>query len=171
VIAAGTTGEGATRDLLAALRAGAIKTILVADGADLERTPVGKELLAQMARVPTRIVLASRSGEATGLATIVLPLAMWAERDGTLVSGDGRLQRFARAIEPPGDARPAFWVFLSLLGLLGKAREEETARQVFRWLASEVPALAGLGYDRLGPLGIDLASASARVPDGAHVTA
>jgi predicted molibdopterin-dependent oxidoreductase YjgC len=45
----------------------------------------------------------------------VLPLAAWAECDGTFVNGDGREQRVAAARRPQGQARQG-WDALCKLG-------------------------------------------------------
>ena len=49
-------------------------------------------------------------------ADVVLPAAMWAEKDGTWENAAGRLQAFDRAIDPPGLARREGDVYLRLLG-------------------------------------------------------
>ena len=56
----------------------------------------------------------------TEAADVVLPGAMWAEKDGTWENAGGKLQSFDRAIDPPGLARREGDVYLKLL-----AREPE----------------------------------------------
>ena len=53
-------------------------------------------------------------------ADVVLPGAVWAEKDGTWENAAGKLQAFDRAIDPPGLARREGDVYLKLL-----AREPE----------------------------------------------
>ncbi len=48
-------------------------------------------------------------------ADVVLPIAQYAETPGTLVNIEGRVQRFAAAVPPPGAVRPA-WKVLRVLG-------------------------------------------------------
>ena len=52
----------------------------------------------------------------TSSADVVLPAAMWAEKDGTWENAAGKLQAFDRAIDPPGLARREGDVYLKLLG-------------------------------------------------------
>ena len=47
---------------------------------------------------------------------VLLPGAMWAEKDGTWENAAGKLQAFDKAIEPPGAARREGDVYLKLLG-------------------------------------------------------
>lgn len=47
-------------------------------------------------------------------ADLVLPAAAFGEEDGTVVSGDGRVRRVAKAVDPPGEALPD-WKILSLV--------------------------------------------------------
>jgi NADH-quinone oxidoreductase subunit G len=48
-------------------------------------------------------------------AHLVLPIAVFAETSGTYVNAEGRWQSFAAAVNPPGEARPA-WKVLRVLG-------------------------------------------------------
>jgi predicted molibdopterin-dependent oxidoreductase YjgC len=60
-------------------------------------------------------------------ADVVLPVASFAEKDGTFTNSDRRVQRVRRAINPPGIARPD-WEIVSELarrGLRSPARAEE----------------------------------------------
>ena len=40
----------------------------------------------------------------TAIADVVLPSALWIEREGIVVTGERRVQHFARLVRPPGDA-------------------------------------------------------------------
>jgi NADH-quinone oxidoreductase subunit G len=70
----------------------------------------------QRARV---IYLGTHANATAALAELVVPLAMWAEKDGLCVNRQGRVQRFQRAILPPGEAREDWRVLVELLGQLG----------------------------------------------------
>ncbi|HFD86728.1 MAG TPA: NADH-quinone oxidoreductase subunit G, partial [Gammaproteobacteria bacterium] len=47
-------------------------------------------------------------------ADVILPIATWLETAGTFVNGEGRWQGFRAAVEPLGEARPAWKVFRTL---------------------------------------------------------
>ena len=38
----------------------------------------------------------------------------WTEKEGTFVDGTGRVQRVRAAVQPPGEARPDFWILAAL---------------------------------------------------------
>ena len=57
------------------------------------------------------------------LAHIVLPAAIWGEKDGTYTNGERRVSRVRRAVNPPGQARADFDIFLHLARELGVAGE------------------------------------------------
>jgi predicted molibdopterin-dependent oxidoreductase YjgC len=66
------------------------------------------------------IVQASHASPLTERADVVLPMAVWSERSGTLTNTEGLVQEARKATEPLGEARPD-WEILSMLGeKLGK---------------------------------------------------
>jgi assimilatory nitrate reductase catalytic subunit len=52
-------------------------------------------------------------------AHLVLPAAMWGEKEGTYTNSERRVSKVNRAVAPPGEARPDFDIFLQLAGTLG----------------------------------------------------
>ena len=53
------------------------------------------------------------------LAHLVLPAAIWGEKEGTYTNSERRVSKVNRAVEPPGDAKPDFEIFLELARRLG----------------------------------------------------
>jgi formate dehydrogenase major subunit len=69
------------------------------------------------------VVQASYESPLTERANVVLPMAIWSERAGSLASTDGRVQKANKAVDPQGEAK-ADWEILSLLAdMLGKKIE------------------------------------------------
>jgi anaerobic selenocysteine-containing dehydrogenase len=52
-------------------------------------------------------------------AHLVLPAAMWGEKEGTYTNSERRVSRVNRAVPPPGEARADFDIFLGLAAVLG----------------------------------------------------
>ena len=52
-------------------------------------------------------------------AHLVLPAAIWGEKEGTYTNSERRVSRVNRAVAPPGEARSDFDIFLDLAGALG----------------------------------------------------
>jgi assimilatory nitrate reductase catalytic subunit len=55
----------------------------------------------------------------TALADLVLPAAIWGEKEGTYTNSERRVSKVNRAVQPPGEARPDFDIFLDLASALG----------------------------------------------------
>jgi anaerobic selenocysteine-containing dehydrogenase len=52
-------------------------------------------------------------------AHLMLPAAMWGEKEGTYTNSERRVSKVNRAVPPPGEARPDFDIFLDAAGALG----------------------------------------------------
>jgi NADH-quinone oxidoreductase subunit G len=125
-------------------------TALIVFGEDVTRHGIKPELLA---RLSTLIVSDILPNETTKLAHYFLPGCAHAEKRGSFTNIKGRVQRFLKAIEPPGVARPE-WEFLheivfNVAGQNGFASIEG----LFNQMASEVPAFKGLSWSELGDAG------------------
>jgi anaerobic selenocysteine-containing dehydrogenase len=55
----------------------------------------------------------------TELADLVLPAAIWGEKEGTYTNSERRVSKVNRAVEPQGEARPDFDIFLAIAEELG----------------------------------------------------
>lgn len=52
-------------------------------------------------------------------AHLVLPAAIWGEKEGTFTNSERRVNKVNRIVDPPGEARPDFDIFLDLAERLG----------------------------------------------------
>ncbi len=59
----------------------------------------------------------------TELADLVLPAAVWGEKEGVYTNSERRVSKANKAVEPPGEARSDFEIFLGIAEALG-VREE-----------------------------------------------
>jgi len=131
------------------VREGRIKTLIVF-GEDVTRQGIGAELLA---RLETLIVSDILPNETTKLAHYLMPGCAHAEKRGTFTNSKGRVQRFMKAVEPPGSAR-AEWEFLhELLFNVSGQNGYVSIEGLFNQMAREVPAFSGLTWAGLGDLG------------------
>ena len=55
----------------------------------------------------------------TAFADLVLPAAIWGEKEGTYTNSERRVSKANRACDPPGEARTDFDIFLDLAAALG----------------------------------------------------
>ena len=57
--------------------------------------------------------------ETAARADVVLPTTAWAEDEGVMANGEGRVIKHNKACEPPGEARPDWWIMGELARRLG----------------------------------------------------
>ncbi len=100
-------------------------------------------------------------------ADVVLPIANPAEEDGTYVNRDGRVQRYWQARVAPGMARPAWWVFATLLAALGRGEPPAGPAEAFARLADAVDPFRDLSYAALGLQGQQVTTARVGAETGA----
>jgi predicted molibdopterin-dependent oxidoreductase YjgC len=132
------------------IASGRIKTLIVF-GEDVTKHGIGADLLGKL---ETLIVSDILPNETTKLAHYVLPGCAHAEKRGTFTNTKGRVQKFMKAVEPPGDARPE-WEFLHELIFNVTGRDGFlTIEGLFNEMAKDVPAFNGLTWAALGDTGM-----------------
>lgn len=130
-------------DLAAALQGKAIYIV----GAD----PVGDDpKLAEALKTAAFVVAQDVMQTATtDIADVVLPARAFTEREGTLTSGERRVQRFYAAVPPTGESRADFVITAQVAGHMGIELEGSSPTPVFERLAGAVKSFAGLTYARV----------------------
>ncbi len=92
-----------------------------------------------------KIYVGSHGDAGAATADIILPAAAWAEKPGTYVNMEGRVQRSLRATFPPGDAREDWTIFRALSDVLGIRLGYDNADQLRARIAAEWPELGQEG--------------------------
>lgn len=88
--------------------------------------------------------------ETTRFAHVVLPSAAWSEDDGTFTNSERRVNRVRKVSEPPGEARPNWWIMKQIAGRLGHDWPSKNAGEIWdREISQLVPSFAGIKYSRL----------------------
>jgi len=77
--------------------------------------------------------------ETAGLATVVLPAASFAEKEGTFTNFEGRVQRIRKVIEPVGDSLPDWQIILKLADKIGSPMPYSSPQQVMDEIEDIVP--------------------------------
>jgi len=93
--------------------------------------------------------------ETAQLADVVLPAACWVEREGVHAWVDRRVQKVNKVIDPPGEAKPDWWIICRLAEKMGHKAEFDfdSAGEIFEEIRSCVPQYHGITYDRLKQTG------------------
>ena len=99
------------------------------------------------------VYLGAHPTAAASAADFVLPITTFAEQEGTFTNHAGRVQRFWRALDAPGAARPAWLVLGALRAELGGGEPPRRSEDAFLALGERVPAFQGLTYRDLGLMG------------------
>lgn len=131
------------------IRAGTIRTLVVF-GEDVTRHGIGEEELGRLENLMVSDILPNATSRR---AHVLLPGCAAAEKRGSFVNVKGRVQRFWKAVEGPGDARPEWEFLLELVGRVTGEPMPGSIEGLFDRMAGEVPGMAGLGWGRLGDLG------------------
>lgn len=108
------------------------------------------------------------ANESTAYADLVLPAATWGEEDFARANAERRIRLYQRFMDPPGDARPDWWIFAEVGRRMGypgfdwadsNAIFEEAAprsagsRKDFAALVELAQATGRRGHDLLGERG------------------
>ena len=90
-------------------------------------------------------------------AHVFLPAAAFAEKEGTFTNSERRVQRVRAVLDPPGQARPDWWITAELAKRVARRIGLDVGRQfdysgpaaIFDEMARLTPFLAGLSHARL----------------------
>ncbi|MBV9505380.1 MAG: formate dehydrogenase subunit alpha [Acidobacteriia bacterium] len=87
--------------------------------------------------------------ETAYLADVVLAATAWPEKIGTVTNTDRMVQLGRKALDPPGDARPDFWILNELARRIGVDWYYTHPREVFNEMRICMDSIAGITWDRL----------------------
>ncbi|MGA2801569.1 MAG: molybdopterin-dependent oxidoreductase [Verrucomicrobiota bacterium] len=148
-ICAGEMGAGLQK-IADGIKKGKITTLIVF-GEGVTKHGIGADLLGKL---ETLIVSDILPNETTKLAHYLLPGCAHVEKRGTFTNIKGRVQKFMKVVEAPGDARPE-WEFLrDLVHNVTGQNVAMTIEGLFNEMANSVPAFNGLTWVGLGDTGV-----------------
>jgi NADH-quinone oxidoreductase subunit G len=87
-------------------------------------------------------------------ANVVFPAESYAEKEGTVVHPDGRLQRLRTAIAHPGSVRAGWWVIAEIAKRAGLDTGVLTPPMVFAQLVQAVPFYRGITLEAIAGHGV-----------------
>ncbi|MBV9619353.1 MAG: molybdopterin-dependent oxidoreductase [Verrucomicrobia bacterium] len=115
--------------------------------------------IEHLVNLPVFIAMGILSNVTTEHATVLLPASGFAEKRGSMINGEGRLQRLNRAVRPPGNARDDWEILRDLLQALGGSNSLYTIDDAFRQMSAEIPEFRDLTLNKIGDLGVRVATA------------
>jgi len=87
-------------------------------------------------------------------ADVVLPSTCFAEKEGTFVNTERRVQRVRKALDAPGSTRADWRITAEISRRMGYPMNYENARAIFEEITRVTPSYAGITYERIDREGI-----------------
>jgi formate dehydrogenase major subunit len=87
--------------------------------------------------------------ETCSYADVILPASAWPEKDGTVTNTNRQVQMGRAALPLPGEARQDLWILQDLAQRLGCDWNYKHVSEVFTEMASLMPSLANITWDRV----------------------
>ena len=99
------------------------------------------EMAAERFRGAFKVYIGHHGDNGAGQADLVLPGASYAEKHGTYVNTEGRVQRGEKATFPPGEAREDWAILRAVSELAGKKLRFDNIAQLRAGMVKEYPEL------------------------------
>ncbi|MDD5260616.1 MAG: molybdopterin-dependent oxidoreductase [Methylacidiphilales bacterium] len=149
----GVSKEG--KDLPAirdAVKSGAIKALIVLheDAAEIGLTP------EDLKKLDLIVFVGLIPNATTQAAHFILPAAGFAEKRGSMINVNGRLQRLNPAHQPPGEALEDWEILRDLRSQTTGGNGIGSVEDVFHAMAGQISVLSGLCLGRIGDMGVPL---------------
>lgn len=146
--------EGAQR-VLSLARKKQLKTLIIftQDLVELFGEAIVKEAVTNL---DLCVFVGTNRNRTAQLSDIVLPSAVYAEKDGSFTNIDGRIQRIHAAFAPMGDAKTELQILSDLAVKLNLGISFTDAETLFADMGRTEAAFSGLTYLALGDVGAQL---------------
>jgi predicted molibdopterin-dependent oxidoreductase YjgC len=106
-------------DIINAVMSGKIKGLWIIGTNPVVSYPNREILELALGRLDMLVVQDGFETPTTALADVVLPAAIWGEKEGTFTNSERRVSRVRAAVEPPGEALTDFDIFRRVAGRWG----------------------------------------------------
>ncbi len=145
-------GEGGldTAGMVAAAGSGTLDVLFLLGADEIDTRALGEAFV---------VYIGSHGDAGAHRADVILPGAVYAEKSGTWVNTEGRVQVGLRAGFPPGEAREDWAILRALSGVLGTTLPFDSLAQLRARLYAELPHMAREG--EIVPAAADLSALAA----------
>ncbi len=137
-----------------AMHAGRIKAMFVVGENPLMSEPHLNHAREAMERLEFLVVQDIFPTETALMADVILPAAVFAEKDGTYTNTERRIQKFRKAIDPPGEAKPDWEIINMLAERMGHPFGFKSTAEIMDEIASLTPSYGGINHKRLDTGGL-----------------
>jgi formate dehydrogenase alpha subunit len=133
-----------------AVLAGRIKAMWIVGENPFLSDPDGSHVEEALRALDLLVVQEIFSTGTTDIASIILPAATFAEKEGTFTNTERRVQRVRKALEPIGQARPDWEIICQVAKRMGAEGFDFTSSsEIMDEIAKVVPQYGGISHDRL----------------------
>ena len=87
--------------------------------------------------------------ETAMFADVVLPATAWLEKNGTVTNTNRQVQMGRKAVEPPGQAKPDWWITHQIAQSLGLNWPYKSPEDIYQEMQLAMPSLANISWQRL----------------------
>ena len=156
------SGGKNTREMLEAAAKGELKALILV-GCDPLANPDLRELAERAyENVDFLAVLDSEQAEACSFASVILPMALPAEQDGSYVNVERRVQWMGQILTPPGEAKAPWRVFTEMMMRVQPGAPAFNPREILERVGQAHPLFSDLTPAALAGEGL-----LARLPEAA----
>ena len=155
-----------------AMAKGAVKAMWICGEDLVAAAPDGQHVARRLGALDFLVCGDILPTATTRLADVVFPLAAWGESDGVFTNSERRISRARKAVDPPGQAKPGWWILREVARRMGHDWPSQGSREIWdNELSVLVPALAGVTYDRLEGDGLQWPCPGPAHPGSAYLSA
>jgi anaerobic selenocysteine-containing dehydrogenase len=148
-------------DIVNAVMNGQVKALWIIGTNPLVSFPNREVLEHALRRLELLVVQDGFETPTTAIADVVLPAAIWGEKEGTYTNSERRVSRVRAAVPPPGEAKPDFDIFLTLAEWLGQRERlfpgwtgpQDAFEEWRRVSAGRLCDYSGITYERIDVAG------------------
>lgn len=141
--------SGKIQEIRSGLTNGSIQALLLF-GESLAEAGLTPEMLKNAS------IVVNVGMRAVGSAHFNLPGASFAEKRGSMINAQNRLQRLNRAIATPGQSRDDWEIIRDLKVALGGGNGIHSIDDLFKSMSQSIPAFQELSLSKIGDLGVVL---------------
>jgi formate dehydrogenase alpha subunit len=151
-------------EMMEQAREGKVKAMLIMGENPVASFPQPVHVKKALAFLDFLVVTDMFLTETARVATVVLPVASFAEKDGTFTNFEGRVQRLHKAIEPAGDSLPDGEIVMRLARMMGSPMPYASPQQVIDEIEEMVPFYRHFAHTDVDAMGLDLSEVGGNTP-------
>lgn len=141
-------------EMIDAIESGEIRAMYIAASSHEHSYGFDERLLQALPKLEFLVVEDTFESALTELAHVVLPGAMYLEKDGSFTAADRTIQRVRFTISPPGDAQPHSWYVQEIAERMGYSLSYSHPSLILDEISRMTPIYQGVSFPRLerGPM-------------------